>query len=158
MYQWLLFLHVGSVLAFMLAHGVQVIVTWRMRWQEDPRLIAALFEPLPSMRPLRLSMVAIFVTGVLLMAELGAWTRWWIWLSIAVLALIWVLMWQWGGAYYGSISQAAEAAVAAKGNPGEPAALAEFHVVRKSWRVPALTVVGLGGLAAILWLMIFRPF
>ncbi len=42
--------------------------------------------------------------------------------------------------------------------PGFGRSLAEFQVVRMSWRVPAMTAVGLGGIAAILWLMIFKPF
>ena len=58
-YRWWLFLHVGSVLVFMLAHGVQVMVTWKKRWQSDPEENLALFEPLPEVRWLRYSGLAV---------------------------------------------------------------------------------------------------
>ena len=32
-----------------------------------------------------------------------------------------------------------------------------FDQARLSWRVPAMTVAGIGGVAVILWLMVFRP-
>lgn len=157
MYQLLLFLHIGSVLVFMLAHGVQVTVTWKKRWVADPASNLALFEALPSGWPLRASMAAVVITGVLLAALLNVWTQLWLWLSLGVLALIWLTMWRWGGAFYDLIGDTAERAVAATGTAEEASARTAFDSARRSWLVPAMTVVGIGGVALILWLMIFRP-
>jgi hypothetical protein len=158
MYQWLLFLHIGSVLVFMLAHGVQVTVTWKKRWEKDPARNQALFEALPGGTwTLRLPIVGVIGSGLILVAFLGVWTQWWIWLSLLLLIVIWVTMWRWGGGYYNLIQETAERAIAAAGTPDEPAARADFDKARLDWRTPAMTVVGILGVAAILWLMIFRP-
>jgi hypothetical protein len=158
MYQWLLFLHIGSVLAFMLAHGVQVTVTWRKRWESDPTRNLALFEVLPNVWPLRWAALAVVASGLALVFLLGLWNRAWIWLALAGFIVIWLTMWRWGGWYYNTMQETAERAIASAGTPDEAAAVGAFEVARMSWRVPAMTVVGLGGIAAILWLMIFKPF
>jgi hypothetical protein len=33
-----------------------------------------------------------------------------------------------------------------------------YDTTRRNWRVTATSVVGLGGIAVILWLMMFKPF
>lgn len=38
--RWVLFLHLAAVLGFMLAHGVQVTVMWRIRSESDPSDLA----------------------------------------------------------------------------------------------------------------------
>ena len=157
MHNWLLFLHIGSVLVFMLAHGVQVTVTWRKRWQADPQLNQALFDALPSVMPLRITGAAVVLSGVLLVILDNRWGQWWVWLSLALLVVIWLAMWRWGAGYYNDIQAASEAALAARDTPHEATALAAFNVARLSWRTPAMTIVGIGGVAVILWLMIFRP-
>lgn len=157
MYRWLLFLHIGSVLVFMLAHGVQVMVTWKKRWVADPATNLALFDALPSGWPLRVAMAAVVISGLLLTAVLNVWTQLWIWLSLGALAAIWLTMWRWGAAFYNLIEATAVRAIAAVGTPDEAAARAEFDRARFSWLVPAMTAVGIGGVALILWLMVFRP-
>lgn len=66
-------------------------------------------------------------------------------------------MWRWGGGYSNLMQGTAERAIAASGTPEEPAALAEFQKARLSWYTPAMTIVGIGGIGVILWLMVFRP-
>lgn len=73
--RWLLFLHIGAVLVFMLVHGVQVMVTWKKRWEEDPARNLALFEALPNVWPLRWAAAAVVITGLLLVTFLGIWTQ-----------------------------------------------------------------------------------
>jgi hypothetical protein len=158
MYQWLIFLHVGSVLVFMLLHGVQVVVTWKKRWETDPARNMALFEALPSSMPLRISLAAVVVSGIALVALLDIWTRVWVWASLVLLAVIWLAMWRWGAGYYDAMAQTSEAAIAAAGTADEPTARAGFDRARLSQSVPAMTVVGIGGTAVILWLMVFKPF
>lgn len=158
MYQWLLFLHIGSVLAFMLVHGVSVTVTWRKRWEKDPERNQALFEVLTSIWPVRWAGALVVLSGFALVVLLGLWTRGWIWLSLALLVVIWLTMWRWGGSYFNAIQAASERAIAARGTSDEGQAMAAFDAERLSWQTPAMTVVGLAGIAAILWLMIFKPF
>jgi hypothetical protein len=156
-YRWLLFVHIGAVLVFMLAHGVHVAVSWKKRWVADPASNLALFEALTGLWPLRVAMATVIVSGLLLTALLNIWTQLWIWLSLAVLVAIWLAMWLWSRAFYNLIQETAERAIATVGTPEEAVARAEFDHARFSWLVPAMTVVGIGGVAVVLWLMVFRP-
>ena len=158
MYQWLLFLHIGSALAFMLAHGVQVAVILRQRSEPDPERNLALFEVLPPVEPLRILIAAVVVTGVLLVINLSLWNKAWIWLSLGLLVAIWIAMVRLGGGYYNQIEGAATAAIEARGTTGESDALAAFARARQSPSSLWLALTGLGGVAIILWLMVFRPF
>ena len=158
MYQWLLFLHIATVLGFMLAHGVQVMVMLQQRREPDPERNLALFDNLPDVLPLRILLVSVVATGFLLVAVLSLWGRWWIWLSLLVLALIWLAMYRFGGAYYTLLEEAATRAIEARGTPLEANAMAAFARGRKAWHPAVLAVSGLGGIAVILWLMVFQPF
>ncbi len=157
MYSWLLYVHIGAVLVFMLAHGVQVMVTWKMRWQADPAKMVQLFEALPLTLPLRWGVLAIFASGIVLVAVLNLWLSVWIWVSLAILAAIWLAMYRWGGEYYTLIENTVVPLMDATDESAVPEMRAAFDRARLSWRVPAMTVVGIGGVAVILWLMVFRP-
>ena len=155
---WFRFLHVAAVMAFMLVHGVHIFVIWKQRAEPDPARNLALFEALPSVAAIRAVAGAVVVTGLLLVASLSLWAMWWIWLSIGTLGAVWLLMFRFGAAYYIVIEDAANRAIEAKGTPGESAALANFTKARHSRHALGISAVGFGGLAAILWLMIFKPF
>ena len=157
MYHWLLFLHVATVLGFMLAHGVQVTVMLKQRSEADPDRNLALFEILPDVLLLRILGVSVVATGFLLVAALSLWGRWWVWLSLVLLALIWLAMYRFGGAYYTLLEEAAARAVEARGTPLEADAAAAFARARRAWHPAALAVTGLGGITVILWLMVFKP-
>lgn len=158
MYHWLLFLHVALVLGFMLAHGVQVMVMLKQRSEPDPERNLALFDILPDVLPLRILAVSVVATGFLLVAALSLWGRWWVWLSLLLLALIWLAMYRVGGAYYTLLEEAAARAIEARGTPLEADAAAAFARARRAWHPAALAVTGLGGITLILWLMVFKPF
>jgi len=156
-YQWLLFLHIAAVLSFMLAHGVQVTIIWKQRSEPDPERNLALFEVLPSSLQLRILGGVVVLTGFLLVFSLSLWDQWWIWLSVLLLGVVWLLMFLFGGAYYNLSELAATRAIAARGSADEPAAMADYDKARLAWHPMAMTAVGFLGLGAILWLMIFKP-
>lgn len=157
-YQWLIFLHVAAVLLFMLAHGVQVTVMWKMRWEPDPDRNVALLEALPGLPLVRLLGVAVIATGFLLVAALSLWGRSWVWISLFLLGVIWLLMWKFGAGYFNLTHQAATWAIEMRGTAEEPGATAAFTKARLAWHPIGMTSMGLVGLAVILWLMIFKPF
>lgn len=158
MYSWLLFLHIATVLGFMLAHGVQVTVMLKQRSEPDPERNLALFEILPDVLPLRILITSVVATGFLLVVTLSLWSRWWVWLSLLLVALIWLAMYRFGGAYYTLLEETATRAIESRGTPLEADAMAAFNRARRTWQPAALAVTGLGGIAVILWLMIFKPF
>jgi hypothetical protein len=159
MYPWVVFVHVASVLAFMLAHGVHVSAMWAMRGEPDPERMLTFFNHGPSTTWLRVLLAVVVASGVAA-GILGSW--WgsaWIWASLAVLAAIWLAMWRYAGEYYGLVEEAANAAIAARGaDPLNPAPRATYDAARGSWHTIGMSVVGLGGLLIILWLMMFKPF
>jgi hypothetical protein len=157
-YRWLLFLHIATVLGFMLAHGVQVMVMLKQRSEPDPERNLALFDILPDVLPLRILVVSVVATGFLLVATLSLWGRWWVWLSLFLLALILLATYRFGGAYYTLLEEAGARAIEARGTPLEADAAAAFARARRAWHPAALAVTGLGGIMVILWLMVFQPF
>ena len=158
MERWLLYLHLAAVLGFMLIHGASVQVTWKMRGEPDPERSLHLFDPLSDVRPLRLVLGAVIVTG-LVSGYVGAyWREWWMWAALVLLLAITWLMRLYGGGFYTLIERAATEAIEARGSAREAEARSAFDRVRRAWHPVGLTIVGLGGLAVILWLMVFKPF
>jgi hypothetical protein len=159
MYEWLIFLHVAAVLAFMVAHGAHITAMWRMRAEADPAVSLTLLDAVPPMPPLRILLAVVVGSGVVA-AFMGAWwSRGWIWTSLAVLAVIWLAMWRYAGPYYGSVLEAARRAIEARASDAtDAAAQGEFDAARAGWRTIGMTVIGFGGLSVILWLMMFKPF
>lgn len=162
MERWLLFGHLAAVLLFMLAHGVHVQVMWRMRTEADPRRIEWLFHPLPSTRLLQALLAAIIVSGLAAGFVTPWWRQWWMWIALALLlGMTWVMR-RYGAGYFELIERAALASIAADDAEVDPAlrtaTRAEFDRIRLGWHPLGVSVIGLGGLAAILWLMIFKPF
>jgi hypothetical protein len=159
MYQWLILLHVAAVLAFMLAHGTHVAVMWRMRAEADPEVSLTLFNTLSSSLTLRVLLAVIVGSGVLAGFTGSWWSRGWMWASLVVLAGISVAMWRYGGSYWDAVQNAATRAVEARSSePPDAAAQRAFDAARGGWQTVGLSVIGLGGLAVILWLMMFKPF
>ena len=159
MYQWVVFAHVASVLAFMLAHGVHVVAMWAFRGEADPERAMTFFNDLPNVTGVRIVLAVTVASGVLAGFMGSWWTSGWIWTSLALLVVIWEAMWRYGGSFFGLVQEAAEAAIAARdADPSNPGPQAAYDAARRSWQPIAMSVVGLGGLAVILWLMMFKPF
>ena len=159
MYEWVVFVHVASVLGFMLAHGVHVVAMWAFRGEADPERALTFFNDLPKVTGLRILLAVIVGSGVLAGFMGSWWDRGWIWVSLATLIAISAAMWQDGGAYYGRVEEAAMEAIAARaGDPTDDMALHAFHMARQGWQPVGMSVIGLGGMAVILWLMMFKPF
>jgi hypothetical protein len=79
--------------------------------------------------------------------------------AIGGLAVIAVAMWRFGGEYFGLVGEAARFAIEARSaDPPNPASMAAYDAARGSWHTMAMSVLGLGGIALILWLMMFKPF
>jgi hypothetical protein len=159
MYQWVVFAHVASVLAFMLAHGILVTVMWAMRREPDPERSMTFFNDLPKATGLRILLALVVASGAIAGFMGSWWSSGWIWASLLLLTLIAVGMWRFGGGYFGLVEEAALAAIAARNtDPANPAPQAAFDAARRSWQTIGMSVLGLGGLAIILWLMMFKPF
>ena len=87
--------------------------------------------------------------------------RGWIWLSLLLLIGIIVAMFIIGSKRYSLVRKALGMAWfdGQKGHPaGEPAPVEEIQALLANSPAITLTVIGFGGIAVILWLMMFKPF
>jgi hypothetical protein len=167
-YPWVIFAHVASVFGFLLAHGVSTGVLFRLRGERKLERLRVLLDL--SKRSIAWTyafLVLIGVTGFTA-AYIGDWWRQgWIWASAALLILIALAMEWIGDPYYDRLRVALglEEPKAKKGEPAPPGPLpdtpaGEEELVRllRSPRPALLALVGIGGLAIILWLMVLKPF
>lgn len=159
MYEWVVFVHVASVLAFMLVHGVHVAAMWAMRGEADPERMLTFFNIVPSATVLRVLLAVVLLSGAIAGFMGSWWSSGWIWTSLALLAFIAVTMWRYGGGFFGQLQGAAENAIEARTHdPSNPGPQAAYDAARRSWHTIGMSVLGLGGVAVILWLMMFKPF
>ena len=161
-YQIVVFLHVVSVLGYLLAHGVSAAVSFALQKERDIARVRVLLELSASSYPLMFNMMWAFLIFGIIAAFLGGWWgRGWIWASLALGFLIFVLMTAFGGIIYGSARKAAGLPYAIRGKPfpAEPAKSdGEVFAILAKGNPVLLTAIGYGGFAIITWLMTAKPF
>ena len=164
MYQWLVYIHILATFAFLLTHGVSSVVALRLRKQRDPAVARAWLELNTSG-----GVIAVFYGSLLILLISGVingfmgkwWGSGWIWLSLVLLIGIIVSMGLIGSRYYSQVRKALGMAWfdGRKEHPaGEPASAEEIEALLAGGPAITLTVIGFGGIAVILWLMMFKPF
>lgn len=159
MYNWLVFLHVFFALAFMLAHGVHATEVLSFRNEKDPERILAFFSMVPKTTLIRVLTVLMGVSGFIAAFITPWWRQGWVWTSAVVFLIISYIMYRYGGDYIGSTLDAAEHLIEArKTNTDVETALREFDEARTAPHPIVVSIVGMVGLAIILWLMRFKPF
>lgn len=134
----------------------------RVRKERDPARIKALLElSYFWVGMVHLSMFVVIITGVI-MGFIGRWWgTWWLWASIGVLIGLWVAMSILGTRYYDRVRLSVGADPfygPKKATQSAPVNQEELEVILSSRRPVLLSVLGLGGLLIILWLMMFKPF
>lgn len=164
MYSWLVYVHVLAVLAFLLTHGASSIVAFRLRGQKDPAVARAWLELYVSggvYGVLYGSLLVLLATGVVTAFMGKWWSHGWVWLSLLLLVGIIVGMFVIALRYFGKLRRALgmEWFDGRRGRPAEPPAPDE-EILAMLVKSPAITLaaIGFGGIAVILWLMMFKPF
>ena len=153
-FQWIKFLHIASVLAFLASHGVSMVVLYRIRGERDRKKILDLITLSgETTLPMYVSLGAIVITGVLAGLKIKAFQHWWIWVAIVLLLAIVGLMTAVAKPYFNRVKTACE--VRPSGVPrvsddelGEILGGPSAHVI---------AAIGVIGLLAILYLMVFGP-
>lgn len=159
MYQWTVFLHVFFAFVFMLAHGVSAAVMLSFRKEPDPERSLTLFNILPTITMTRVLTLLIGISGFIAAFLTTWWRQGWVWASFVVFLAISYIMYKYGAGYYGLIYGAANRLIGArKTNTNVAAALKEFDEARNASHPMVVSIVGIAGLAIILWLMRFKPF
>jgi cytochrome bd-type quinol oxidase subunit 2 len=153
--QWLLFLHVASVLALLATHGASMAVLYAIRKEHDRARIMAMVQLSGRTTvPMYVSILLIVVFGSLLAFKLHMWEETWLWLSIAILVATIALMNVVAKPYFRKIKEACQLRPSGVPRISDE----ELADVVASSIAHLISLIGALGLLSILYLMIFTPF
>ena len=162
---WIVYAHVLGAFAFAAGHGVSATMAFRLRSERDPARIAALLDlSLWSLSPLSLmsiGFIVLLLSGIAAGFTGGYWGHLWIWVAIVLLVAITVLMTPVGAGHYNKVRAAIgqkpprEKTDAPPPAPLPPDQLEALLTASTPWILLALGGIGF---AAIVLLMVFKPF
>ncbi len=159
---WIIFIHVASAFVFAAGHGVSLFMAFRVRRERDPARLAAMLDLSSySLIAAGIGLLVLLASGIAAGWLLGSFSRWWIWISLALLIVIGILMTPVGAVYYTRIRRAlGQRTRDVKKDEPDPVPLSaeELERLLTSRRPELLLLLGGGGFMVILWLMMFRPF
>ena len=142
MYQWIVFIHIASVLGLLLVHPVTV--AFHMKEERDDTRIRELLEVTEAASTLRWVFFGLTILSGLVLGVLGSWlSAAWIWIALAIFVLIGLAMNLYGGRMIDRIADTRDDA--------------EMERLLARFRPWILAVTGTGGLLVILYLMLFKP-
>ncbi len=166
MYYAIVFLHVASVFAFLLAHGASANVALQLRRMSNApvnaeareRLCALLELSQSSAGMLYISLALILLTGIVGGVMGGWWGHGWIWAALGVLVLTVMLMYARGVTYFEQLRMAIGLPGRGTRTPPPPQGPEEIAALLKSPRPLEVSAIGSLGLLVLLGLMVFKPF
>jgi hypothetical protein len=154
-YTWWKFLHVAGVIAFVMFHGVSMMVALQLRRERDRGRIATMTQLSgSSLRGMYVALLWLIVFGVIAGIQGEWWNDGWFWISVGLLVVAIAEMSAVARPYYERVKEAIE--IRPSGVPRRSDE--ELDEILRSpiglWNA----VFGIAVLAAIAWLMIFKPF
>lgn len=154
-YNWWKFLHVAGVLAFVLFHGVSIMVALRLRKERDRARISELLRfSGSSVLGMYLSLAWLVVFGTIAGVKGGSWDDGWFWISVVILVLVVGEMSAGAKPYYQRVKEAVE--IRPSGVPRKSDE--ELDEILRARVGLVNATIGFAALAVIAWLMIFKPF
>ncbi len=160
--RWLVFAHILAAITFFLAHGTSAAMAFQVRKESDFNRIRALLDL--SWSTMIIMGVAFFLmglTGLILPFLIHLWGRAYIWISILLMLFVFIYMSRFNEAHYKELRRMVGLPYM-RGNkwlPAEPpCSPEEVTEFLKKTNPTSLAVVGYGIPAAVLWLMVFKPF
>jgi hypothetical protein len=147
-YGFWLFVHLGGLLLFVAGHGISAATGLRLRREREPARMSALLDASASARSATYAGMLLLGVGGFADATIGHfWSAGWVWASIAVFVGMSAVLVVLAIPYYRRL----RAAVAAE-DRGAIDRLSASPVPI------AILLIGVGGLAFLLWLMAIKPF
>jgi hypothetical protein len=165
MYSWVVFVHVLGVFGFLLAHGAAAVVAFRLRGEREVERVRALLEVSRGTRAAASVSLLVTLTAGIAAAFMGNWWgQIWIWASLGLLVLIGVAMNFLGTR---SLNRVRQMVLPDTVQPRAKEDMQQASLVSADQQLTdalaathpmVLVITGGGGLALILWLMMFKPF
>src|SRR5262249_55072408 len=94
LYQWIVYVHILAVFAFLLAHGTATAITFKLRGERQIERLRTLLDLSQSMRSLgSFSLLVLLLAGILLAFMGNWWAPGWILTPLILLVLMSVAMW-----------------------------------------------------------------
>ena len=154
-YTWWKFLHVAGVIAFVMFHGVSMMVALQLRTERDRGRIATMTQLSgSSLRGMYVALLWLIGFGVIAGIQGEWWNDGWFWISVGLLVVAIAEMSAVGRPYYERVKEAIE--VRPSGVPRR-----SDEELDENLRSPIglwNAFFGIAVLAAIAWLMIIKPF
>ena len=152
--EWWVFLHVAAVLAFVGTHGASIVMLFRLRKERDPVKVNDFLQlSAASSRGMYISLIAVVITGVIAAFTGHWWGYGWVWAALGILVLTTFAMYFMAKPYYqrvGTISRA-------MAGGSKAVTIEQFDEVLREPRSWSVAGIGIVALAAILYLMLFKP-
>jgi len=158
-YRWVVFLHIISGFAFLMAHGVSAGVYFMLKHERNLERVKTLLNLSRSSLGLMLGSLGLILISGIAGGFLGQWWgQWWIWISIVLFFAIY-------GGMYGLGSRIFNELRVGLGLPGpsnqkSSASLMaddQVHALLNQINPVLLALIGFGGIAVIVFLMFFKP-
>ncbi len=156
MYDIVQFVHVLSALVYLLFHGAVASVTFAFKREQLPERINAFAEVMTLAYYVAPYALTVLVLSGILLGFMGRWWNdGWIWVALGLLLGLGILMNRLGRAWLFEGFRKADQPVVTKLPAAQQTRQASL---RRFFLSPMFfTVAGVGTLAAILWLMMFKP-
>ena len=142
MYQWIVFIHIASVMGLLLVHPVTV--AFHLKEERNDTRIRELLEVSEAASMLRWVFFGLTVASGIVLGFMGSW--WgtaWIWAALVIFVAIGLVMNLYGGRTIDRISDTRDDI--------------KMERLLTRFRPGILAVTGTGGLLLILYLMLFKP-
>ncbi|MDP9235030.1 MAG: cupredoxin domain-containing protein [Actinomycetota bacterium] len=154
MYQWWVLIHLVGVFAFLVSHGVSMMITFRLQRERDPRQVASLLQLSSSTISVFYASLGVLLVGGIVAAFLGnLWSYGWIWAALIILMVVSLAMYGMARPYYRRVRFVTAAIV----EGSEAVSAEQYDSILGSGRPMTIAGIGLVGLVAILYLMLFKP-
>lgn len=161
MYSAIVFIHVLSVFVFLLAHGISIVVFFLIRRQPSVERTHVLMSLRKAAAPVMMVAFLVMILAGLAAAFMGRWWgRGWPWASVVVLVAIFLAMGFLGRGYFERVEKLLKPVSKRASQTVAAVALRtqELTPVLQHGHPRLLAFIGIGGLATILYLMMYKPF
>jgi MFS family permease len=154
-YRWWVLLHILGAAAFLAAHGVSMWVAFKVRGERDRTRIETLLQVSGSSVALMYAGLLVLVIGGVIAGFAGRWWSFgWIWAAIGLLVMISIVMMAVASPYYRRVKEAVKLRPS-----GVPRVSDEELDELLQARAPMISAwLGIATLAAIIFLMVWKPF